>query len=147
MHEYMKNLGAVMMMTALSNMLIPEGAIKKFASLATGFMLISAAIAVVPGTVSDFSFSSPAYTFDEKKLEEAEAKYRKQVIENHQKNLEGLIENRFLHKSSARVETDINGNITNITLRIRGDESKAILYIVNELKFPRERIKIINEKN
>ena len=147
MREYMKNLGTIMMMIALSNMLIPEGGIKKFASLATGFMLITAAVAVVPKNVSEFSFSSPAYTFDEKKMEEAEEKYREQVIENHRENIEGLISEKFIHSSKAQVETDQEGNITKVTLYVSGDESKAISYIVNELKFPRERISLIYEKN
>ena len=147
MREYMKNLGTIMMMIALSNMLIPEGGIKKFASLATGFMLITAAVAFVPKDVSEFSFSSPAYTFDEKRMEEAEERYREQVIENHRENLRGLIEEKFVHQSRADVETDTEGNIEKITLYLRGDESQAISYIVNELRFPRERISIVYEKN
>ena len=147
MREYMKNLGTIMMMIALSNMLIPEGGIKKFASLATGFMLITAAVAFVPKDVSEFSFSSPAYTFDEKRMEEAEERYREQVIENHRENLRGLIEEKFVHQSRADVETDREGNIKKITLYLRGDESQAISYIVNELRFPRERISIVYEKN
>ena len=145
MREYMKNLGTIMMMIALSNMLIPEGEIKKFASLATGFMLITAAVAVVPKDVSEFSFSSPAYTFDEKRMEEAEERYREQVMENHRENIRGLIEEKFVHQSRAEVETDREGNIEKITLYLRGDESRAISYIVNELRFPRERI--VYEKN
>lgn len=147
MREYMKNLGTIMMMIALSNMLIPEGGIKKFASLATGFMLITAAVAVVPKNVSEFSFSSPAYTFDEKRMEEAEEKYRQQVMENHRENLENLIEENFVHSSKAQVEIDREGNITKVTLYVCGDESRAISYIVNELKFPRERITVVYEKN
>ena len=147
MREYMKNLGTIMMMIALSNMLIPEGGIKKFASLAMGFMLITAAIAIVPKNVSEFSFSSPAYTFDEKRMEEAEERYRQQVMENHRENLRRLIEENFVHSSKAQVETDREGNIKKVTLYIRGDESRAITYIVNELNFPRERISIVYEKN
>lgn len=147
MREYMKNLGTIMMMIALSNMLIPEGGIKKFASLATGFMLITAAVAVVPKNVSEFSFSSPAYTFDEKKMEAAEERYRQQVMENHRKNLQELIEEKFVHFSKAQVEIDGEGNIKKVTLYVRGDESRAISYIVNELSFPRERISIVYEKN
>ena len=145
MREYMKNLGTIMMMIALSNMLIPEGGIKKFASLATGFMLITAAVAVVPKDVSEFSFSLPAYTFDEKRMEEAEERYREQVMENHRENIRGLIEEKFVHQSRAEVETDREGNIEKITLYLCGDESRAISYIVNELRFPRERI--VYEKN
>ena len=147
MREYMKNLGTIMMMIALSNMLIPEGGIKKFASLATGFMLITAAVAVVPKNVSEFSFSSPAYTFDEKRMEEAEEKYRQQVMENHRENIEKLISENFVHPSKAQVETDREGNITKVTLYVHGDESRAISYIVNKLSFPRERISLIYEKN
>ena len=147
MREYMKNLGTIMMMIALSNMLIPEGSIKKFASLATGFMLITAAVAVVPKDISEFSFSSPAYTFDEKRREEAEERYREQVIENHRANIENLIAEKFIHSSKAQVETDREGNITKVTLYVCGDESRAISYIVNELSFPRERINVVYEKN
>lgn len=147
MREYMKNLGTIMMMIALSNMLIPKGGIKKFATLATGFMLITAAVAVVPKNVSEFSFSSPAYTFDEKRVEEAEERYREQVMENHRENIEKLISENFVHPSKAQVETDGEGNITKVTLYVHGDESRAISYIVNELSFPRERITIEYEKN
>ena len=131
-----------MMMVAFANMLISSESIKKFMSLATGFILIATAISIIPGKVEDFGFSLPEYSLGEKEIKEAEDSYRKSVMEAHSKNLENAINEKFSHGSSARVSVDTNGNITGITLRIKGDESRAISFIVNELKFPRERIKI-----
>ena len=142
MREYMKNLGSVMMMVAFANMLVTSESIKKFMSLATGFILISTAISIIPGDLKEFKFSFPEYVLGEKEIKEAEDNYRKSVLDAHSKNLEKEIEEKFSHGSSAKVTIDSDGNISGITLRIKGDESRAISFIVNELKFPRERIKI-----
>ena len=40
MREYIISLGSVMTLSALAQMLMPEGSIKKFASLAIGFMIV-----------------------------------------------------------------------------------------------------------
>lgn len=144
MREYIISLGSVMTLSALAQMLMPEGSIKKFASLAIGFMIVATVLSPIPFNVRNFNFKSESTEID---FSSAEATYRAEVIMRHRENLSEKINAQMVHGSKAFVETDNDGNITSVTIRMRGDESKAVLYITNELKVSRERIKIINEDN
>ena len=48
-------------MTAFANMLVPEGNIKKYVSLATGFMIIITAISILPGGIDEFTFQESSF--------------------------------------------------------------------------------------
>ncbi len=147
MRDYMIALGTVMMLTALSKMLLPEGSIKKFATLAMGFMLICAVTSPLPNLIKEVKLDANSFEYDEADIKKAEATYRAQVIKKHRENLGALIEEKMVHGSKAYVETSENGDIISVTLRLRGDESAAVNYIVSELFVPRERIKLIYENN
>ncbi len=133
-----------MTLSALAQMLMPEGSIKKFASLAIGFMMVATVLSPIPFNIKDLNFKSEGTEID---FSSAEATYRAEVIMRHKENLNEKINAQMVHGSKAFVETDNDGNITSVTIRLRGDESKAVLYITKELKVPRERIKTVNEDN
>lgn len=147
MKEYMLNLGSIMMMMALSKLILPEGGIKKFASLAMGFMLITAALAPLPSNFEEISFDSESFEINDTDIEKSEAQYRAQVIKAHRENLERMITENIVHDSRVSVEVTQNGEIIGVTLVLKGDESKAVNYIVNTLGVPRERIKISYDEN
>ena len=147
MKEYMTSLGTVLMMTALSSMLVPEGNIKKFVSMAMGFILISAALSFIPSGKEDFKFSFDSFELNQSDFARAESAYRAEIIKEHRKNLESKIESYMKHGSKAYVEVTESGEITRVTLTLRGDESRAVRFITEELGVNRERIKLKYDKN
>ena len=138
MREYIISLGSVMLLVSFMQLLLPEGGVKKFASLAAGFMIISAMISPIK---TDFDFSSVIdadVTYGEKE----EAIYRAEVLKKHKENLKDIIQSKLKHGGKVFVETDNEGNITSVTLRVKGDESAAVMYITETLGVKRERIKV-----
>jgi len=147
MREYMTALGSVLIITAFAKMLVPEGSIKKYVSLATGFMIISTALSILPGKLGDISFSGDSFSFNDDEIAKIEAEYRAEVIKEHRKNLSGKIEAQMKHGSKAFAEVSPDGQILSVTLVLKGDESKALQYVVEELGVERERIKIKYDKD
>ncbi len=144
MKEYMTTLGTIMMMIAISDILIPEGGIKRFSKLAMGFMII---VAIASPFGKGFKFDVKSFEIDSQTLEESEAQYRAQVIAEHKKNLTQKIKEKIKNDSEVFVEVTTDGNLSKVTIRLRGDESEAVSYIVNELGLTRERIKLSYEDN
>ena len=146
MSEYIKNLGTVMMMVAIANILIPEGSMKKFAALSMGFIMICAAI-VPPGQLfneDDFSietFSSGV------SLAGAEEDYRERVLTEHRENIKEKIDEHITHGSEVLVKVNEEGLLTSVTIIMKGDESRAVRYITQTLNLPRERIELRYENN
>lgn len=147
MYEYMRNLGAVLMLIAFANILVPEGNIKKYVSLSMGFILIIAALSVVPGKIGKISFSTESFEMSDDDIAKAQAEHRAQVLKMHRENMKKKIEEHMENDSKAYVEVSEEGEITSVTLYVRGDESEAVLYITNTLGVPRERIKIKYDEN
>ena len=147
MRDYMITLGSVLMMIAVSDILMPEGDIKKFASLAMGFMVITAAVMPLGNMAEKFKFDASSFEIDEEKLRESEAEYRAEVIKKHRENLALKIQEKIKHGSKVTVEVYENGEISSVTIVLKGDESAAVAYITDTLKLPRERIKLIYENN
>ncbi len=147
MREYMIALGSVMMMVSISGILIPEGGIKKFASLAMGFMIITVAVFPLGKGEEIFKFSPESFGVHEKKIKEAQSLYEKNVLEKHKQNLEEMIKVHIKHGSGVEVSVTSEGEVENITLTLKGDESRGVNYIVNTLNIPRERIKTVYENN
>lgn len=145
MREYIISIGSVMTMAALAQMLLPEGNIKKFASLCVGFMIISVVLMPLQSGKMSALLGDTQAIFQGQ--DEAEAIYRANVIDRHKENIKKLIEKQIKHGSAVFVETDNNANITQITIRAKGDESAAVYYITGQLGVPRERIKIEYENN
>ena len=147
MYEYMRNLGAVLMLIAFASILVPEGNIKKYVSLAMGFILIIAALSVVPGQIGEISFSAESFEMSEDDIAKAQAEHRAQVLKMHRENMKKKIEEQIKGGSKAYVEVSEEGEITSVTLYVKGDESEALFYITNTLGVPRERIKIKYDEN
>lgn len=143
----MTSLGTVLMLIAFANMIVPEGNIKKYVSLAMGFILIIAALSLLPGDIEEISFSPESFDMSEENIAELQAEYRAEVIKIHRENLKKKIEGQMLHGSKAYPEVSENGEIISVTLLVRGDESTAVLYITETMGVPRERIKIKYDKN
>ncbi len=146
MIEYIKNLATVMIMVSIANILLPEGSIKKFAALSMGFIIISVAIYPIGDLFSD-EISMETFTEDTEHIAAAEKTQRETVLLVHKENLERKIKEHIKHGSDVSVSVDDNANITDVSITLRGDESSAVAYIVNTLKLPRERIKLIYENN
>lgn len=147
MKEYMTSLGVILMLISFSNMLIPEGGIKKYTSLAMGFMLICAALSFLPSDMGETVFDAQSYTLSEKEVATAEAQYKAEVLKRHRKNLEKSIEEKLRYGGRAYVEVSPGGEVISVTLLIKGDESRAISYIVSNLGIDRERINLKYDKN
>lgn len=141
MRDYIISVGSVMTLISFALMLIPEGGIKKFASMAAGFMIIST-ILQFPNKKIDFTGLNMEKI--EADYSEAEAIYEAEVIKRHKENLKAAIE-KEMKSGKCFVETDNNGNITRVTLRATEDESEALRYVVETLGVPRERVKVIYE--
>ena len=84
----MTSLGTVLMLIAFANMIVPEGNIKKYVSLAMGFMIITAALSVLPSKWEEIQFSSESFELSSDEIASAQAQYRAQVIKMHRENLE-----------------------------------------------------------
>lgn len=147
MREYMTTLGCVLIMTAFAKMLVPEGSIKKYVSLAMGFILISTALSILPGKSWKINFPVDSFSADDGEIAKMEAEYRAAVIKEHKKNIEKKIEEQMEHGSEAFAEISEDGEIISVTLLLKGDESKAVLFITEQLGVKRERIKIKYDKD
>lgn len=147
MKEYMTSLGTILMLIAFANMLVPEGNIKKYVSLAMGFMLITAALSGLPGRIEDISFTAESFELNENDIAAMQAEHRAQVLKTHRENMEQKIQSQMKHGSKAYVEVSEEGDVISVTLALRGDESEAVLYIVEKLGVPRERIKLKYDEN
>lgn len=147
MREYMITLGSVMMMISIAGILIPDGGIRKFASLAMGFMVITVAVFPLGKEGEIFSFTPESFGINEDSLKEAEALYEENVLIQHRTNLEEMIAAHIKHGSKVEVSVTETGELDSVKLILKGDESAAVNYIVNTLNLPRERITVAYENN
>lgn len=143
MKDYIISVGTVMMLIAFSHMILPEGGLKRFATLATGFMIICAVLSPLKGGEA-FDFSGITVENAAPFSAADDAQYRAEVLRRHRENLEKQIENH-MQSGKAYVEVDNDGNLTQVTLRSDCDESKAVLYITLQLGLSRERIVVTDE--
>ena len=147
MKEYMTSLGVILMLISFSNMLIPEGSIKKYASLAMGFMLITSALAFIPIGGELPIFTENSFSISEEDVSKSEAQYRAEVLKRHRETLQKTIAEKLKYGGRAYVEVSPEGEVISVTLTIFGDESAAVAYIVENLGVERERIKLKYDKN
>lgn len=147
MKEYMIGLGSVIMMISFAEILMPEGSVRSFATLAMGFMVITAVVMPLGSMGESFVFSAESFSLDEASLEKAEAEYRAGVLKEHRENITEKINEKIKHGSKVAVEVSPDGEITRVTIVLKGDESAAVEYIINTLGVPRERIKTEYENN
>ncbi len=146
MKEYMTALGVILMLISFSNMLIPEGSIKKYTSLAMGFILICSALSFIPDGENASFFDIKPISFSEEEIKSGEALYKSEVIKKHRENLENTVKERLKHGGRVSVEVTEEGEVSSVTMWIRGDESGAIGYIVENFGITREDIKLKYDK-
>ena len=101
MREYMTTLGCVLIMTAFAKMLVPEGSIKKYVSLAMGFILISTALSILPGKSWEINFPVDSFSADDGEIAKMEAEYRAAV--QYMENC-GIVDGYTQERTSAREE-------------------------------------------
>ena len=143
MKEYIISVGTVMMLIAFSRMILPEGGLKRFATMATGFMIICAVLLPLKGG-KPFDFSGITIENAAPFNASDDALYRAEVLRRHRENLQKNIESR-MKGGTAYVEVDNDGNLTQVTLRSKKDESEAVFYITSQLGLTRERIVVTDE--
>ena len=141
MREYIVSVGSVMTIISFALMLVPEGGIKKFVSMAAGFMIISTMLEL-PGGKFDFKGINIEKIVAD--YSQSEAQFQAEVIKRHKENLKAAVE-KEMKSGKCFVETDNEGNIIKVTLRCSEDESKALLYVTQTLGVPRERVKVVYE--
>lgn len=123
MKEYIEALGAAVILSALIDMLVPEGGFKKYCRLVCGFMVIAVMLSPITGQMTDIYFDGQ--TID---AEAAELEARARVLMEHRSNLEKIIESE-IPGSEAHVEVDGEGNVTRVTIEGAEDEAAAREYI------------------
>ena len=136
MYDYIRSLGAAVILSALVDLLAPEGSFKKYCRLACGFVVI--AVMLRPLT-SGFSFGGLGLETPDAAAVEAQARAR--ILVEHRANLEAITEARF-PGSRAYVEVDSDGNVTALTVTGAEDPGAVLDYAENELKLEEGSVKI-----
>lgn len=147
MREYMTNLGTVLMMIAVAEILMPAGSIKKFASLAMGFMVITAVVFPLDSVLTMPDFDAQSFVEEEQSADSIRAQLRAEGLKKVEESLAAKINEKIKHGSKVYVRVANDGTLTGVTINLNGDESRAVDYIVNTLKLPRERIKLNYDKD
>lgn len=147
MREYMTNLGTVLMMVAVAEILIPEGNTKKFASLAMGFMVITAVVFPLDSVLTMPEFDAQSFVEEEKSAESIRAQYHAEGLKRQAESLASGINEKIKHSSKVSVQMANDGTLAGVTINLKGDESEAVSYIVNTLGLSRERIKLNYDKD
>ncbi len=140
MNEYIQAVGAAVILSALIDIIAPEGDFKKYCRLACGFVVIAVVIAPAAGGLPE-----PADTAVSYDSEEAELLARTRILEKHSENLEEILESRF-PPCEASVEVDSQGNVTGAAVSNAPDTGAVRDYIRSELGLEGEGVKI-NENN
>ena len=133
---YLRSLGAAVIISALTDMLAPEGSFKKYCRLACGFMVVAVMLSPVTGRLTADGFKAPLLD-----TAAAEAQARARVLDRHRENLEAITEARF-PGCTAAVEVDIDGGVTSLTVEGAGDAAAVMEYAKNELGLEEDRVKI-----
>lgn len=140
MKEYIGALGAAVILSALIDMLVPDGGFKKYCRLVCGFVVAAVMLSPITGGFSELSLET-AGGID---AEAAEAEARARILMEHKGNLEKLLEGELGGK--AYVEVDGEGNVTRVTLDGAEDEAAAREYIGNALGIEGSNVRINENK-
>lgn len=140
MYEYIRSIGGAIILSALVDLLAPEGSFKKYCRLACGFVVVAVMLSPV---TSGFSFG--ALSVQEPDLAAAEAQARARVLTEHRANLEAITEARF-PGSRAYIEVDNDGNVTALTVSGAEDPASVMDYARDELDLEEGSVKINEDK-
>ncbi len=136
MKEYINSLGAAVILSALIDLISPEGDFKKYCRMVCGFMVIAVMLSPV---THEFSLENTGGQAPD--LDAAEAQARARVLTEHKRNLEAVLEERF-PPAKAYVEVDSEGNVTSVTLDGAPDRDAALEFIEREFGVGEREIKI-----
>lgn len=141
MKTYILSLGAVAVMAALLDLILPEGEFKKYVRLVLGMLVIAVAIAPLGAlrgetpTLPDWEM----FTLDE---EAAQLQMEQSVLEAHRANMEALIRARAGANSRVFVEVSEDGTVSRVTVRGASRESDIAAYLEQEIGVGKEQVTI-----
>ncbi|MCH5187877.1 MAG: stage III sporulation protein AF [Oscillospiraceae bacterium] len=138
MAEYIKVIGAAVILAALMDMLVPDGSFKGYCRLVFGFVLLAAVLSPVTGSIA---LNVPEYTGAD--METAEIEARARILIQHRSNLEKIIEDEF-PGCEAYVEVDGEGNVTRVTVENAMDAAATREYVRGAMGIEGSNV-IINE--
>ncbi len=134
---YIRSVGAAVILSALMDILAPEGEFRKYCRLAWGFAVVAAMLGPL----------TPRLSFEEIDIPDiaaAKAQARARVLTEHKKNLEAITEERF-PGCRAYIEVDGDGNVTAMTVSGPADANEVMEY-AGELNLDGDRVKINENK-
>ncbi len=133
---YLRSLGGAVIISALTDMLAPDGDFKKYCRLACGFAVTAVMLSPLTGGLTFANIDVPALD-----MAAAEAQARARVLTRHRENLEALTEVRF-PGCRAYVEVDGDGNVTALTVTGAADREAVMDYALDELNLKEDEVKI-----
>ena len=136
MYDYVRSLGAAVVLSALIDMLSPEGSFKKYCRLVCGFVIMAVMLSPVTSGFSLGELSGPALD-----TAAAEAQARARVLTEHKSNLETITEARF-PGVRAYIEVDSDGSVTALTVKGAEDPEAVLEYARSELNLEEDRVRI-----
>lgn len=131
--SYIRSVGAAVILTALLDILAPEGSFKKYCRAAWGFVVIAAMLGPLTGGLSFGSLKVPDTAA-------AQAQARARVLDEHRRNLEAAAAARF-PGCRAYIDVDGEGNVTSLTVRGEADR-EAVMDYAAELGLEEDGVKI-----
>lgn len=136
MYEYIRSLGAAVVLSALIDMLSPEGSFKKYCRLACGFVIMAVMLSPVTSGFSLDGLSGPGLD-----TAAAEAQARARILTEHKSNLEAITEARF-PGTRVYIEVDPGGGVTALTVEGADDPAAVLEYARNELNLEEDSVRI-----
>ena len=136
MYEYIRSLGAAIILSTLIDLLSPEGSFKKYCRLACGFVIMAVMLSPVTSGLSLGGISGPALD-----TSAAEAQARARVLTEHKSNLETITEARF-PGVRAYIEVDPGGGVASLTVEGAEDPAAVLEYARNELNLGEDSVRI-----
>lgn len=129
MSDYIRTVGAAVVLAALMDMLVPDGSFKGYCRLAFGFVLLAAVLSPLTGTPA---VPSVADLYSAPDAAAAEAEARARILLKHRENLEELIEREFAG-CEAYVEVDGEGEVVAVTVENAADAEAVRDFVRREL--------------
>ena len=136
MYDYIRSLGSAVVLSALIDLLSPEGSFKKYCRLVCGFVIMAVMLSPVTSGFSLDGLNGPSLD-----TKAAEAQARARVLTEHKSNLEAITEARF-PGVRAYIEVDSDGGVTSLTVEGAEDPAAVLEYAVGELNLGEDSVRI-----
>lgn len=126
--EFITSVVSLSFLAVVSDMLMPEGTMKKYLSLTFGFMMMCALIAPITKTseieLFEFSFDSEITN------DEIQAKSDAYILKLHEENIRKYIVETFGEGTEAFVQLYADGRVKGVTIYTQNQD----LHLLNEMK-------------